>query len=97
MKFAGLHRLPRQPAARAAELVRRSAPDPTAPALDLPADCLRLRREAANLRAGLYAAIEDSADDLVALAEDINDRGIVIDIADDSDSLVVAIDAVTRS
>lgn len=94
MKYSGQHRLPRQPAARAAELVRRSAPDPTAPPLELPADCLAMRRESANMRAGLYAAIEDSSDELLSLAEAIDDAGVVVDLVDDNDSLVVALDSV---
>lgn len=93
MKLSGLHRLPRDPHERAAELVRRAAPDPSLPHLELPEDVTRMRRESANMRASMYAQLEDSSDDLIRLAEVLDNSGVVIDMmdADDDDSLVVAI------
>mgnify|MGYP001564626304 CR=1 FL=1 len=90
-------RLPTNPTARVAALVRRSAPSPKAPTLpNLPPDIIASIHEADRRRAALYAQFEDATDRCLALAEAIEASGVVIDVIDpgEEDSLVISLDGV---
>lgn len=89
-------RLPSDPHDRLVAAVRRSLPSPDAPDdyADLPDKAVRLRQEARNERAVMYAGMEDLTDRCLATADAIVSSGVVLDIvsSDEDDSLVQSID-----
>jgi hypothetical protein len=87
--------LPTAPIARAAELIRRSAPSPDAPSMHkLPPDVARAVADADRERAILYAQFDDASDRCYQLAAAIEASGVVVDVIDpeEDDSLVTSLD-----
>lgn len=91
-------RLPADGLARSLELVRRSAPSPSAPPTNLPPDLDQTVRQRESGRAVLYAQLDDLSDRCDRLAIDIETSGVVLDVMeDDDDSLVSSIDGLAQA
>lgn len=77
----------------------RRAPCPATPwgPANLPADVARVRRGTAQILADLSAAVDEISGELLALADEIDNSGVVIEVdhgGDSADSLVIELEAI---